>query len=170
MNVLSRAVLIVCGLTGWAAAAVAECETFRILESTGISFGDIAVAAHLGGVVVVSPGGAVATLGDVGSAGGAQPGFIRICGPANAEFRLVFSDSELDLTRDAYKQRPHVVRNLEIVARGARIHPTGPGEWTGTLGGRGEAALSVGATLTIPAFKVLARLAADFRIAIMAAD
>lgn len=170
MNGVMRPLAIVCALTGWAAAATAECDAFRILEASGLSFGAIAVPTHGGGVVVVSANGAVATLGNVASAGGAQPGFIRICGPANAEFRLVFSDSELDLTRDRNSQKPHVVRNLEIVARGARVHPTAPGEWTGTLGGRGEAALSVGGTLTIPARHTLARFAADLRIAVMPAD
>jgi hypothetical protein len=62
-----------------------------------------------------------------------------------------------------------VVRNLEAVARGAQLHPSAPGEWTGTLGLRGRATIAIGGTLTIPARKTPESFAASFHIAIMPA-
>ncbi|MFW6077607.1 MAG: DUF4402 domain-containing protein [Hyphomicrobiales bacterium] len=169
MNVPLRLAVILIGLTWWSAVSWAECEDLKIEEASGIAFGQIAVPERGGGVVVVSPNGGVATLGDVGSSGGAEPGFIRICGPAGAEFVLVFDTDELNLADDQSAQKPHVVRNLEAVARGAQLHPSGPGEWTGTFGLRGKATIAVGGTLTIPSRKTPASFAANFRIAIMPA-
>jgi hypothetical protein len=169
MTTLMRVVLLLSGLTWWSAASGAECPELAIEEATALSFGHIAVPEHGGGVVVVSPNGGVATLGDVGSSGGAEPGFIRVCGPAGAEFILLFDAEELNLAGDQGNQKPHMVRNLEAVARGAQLHPSGAGEWTGTLGPRGNAIIRVGGTLTIPARKTPASFAASFRIAILPA-
>jgi hypothetical protein len=167
MRTLLRLILLLSGLAAWSAAALAECPDLRIEETTVLSFGHIAVQEYGGGVVVVSPNGGVATLGDVGSNGGAEPGFIRICGPAGSDFMLQFGAAELDLAGGERKQRPHMVRNLEMVARGAQIRPTGEGEWTGTLGPRGQATIRVGGTLTIPARKALTSLSASFRIVLL---
>jgi hypothetical protein len=164
-----RLAVLLSGLAWWSAVSWAECPDLKIEEASGLAFGQISVPAHGGGVVVVSPNGGVATLGDVGSSGGAEPGFIRICGPAGAEFTLVFDVAELNIAGDQRTQKPHVVRNLEAVARGAQLHPSGPGEWTGTLGLRGQATIAIGGTLTIPARKTPESFAASFRIAIMPA-
>lgn len=164
-----RLVVLLSGLAWWSAASAEECPELRIEEASGLAFGQIAVPAHGSGVVVVSPNGGVATLGDVSSSGGAEPGFIRICGPAGAEFTLIFNVAELDLAGDLRKQKPHTVRNLEAVARGAQLHPAAPGEWRGTLGLRGRATVAVGGTLTIPARHTPESFAASFRIAIMPA-
>ncbi|MFW6028419.1 MAG: DUF4402 domain-containing protein [bacterium] len=169
MKTLVRAAVLLSGLVALPAVSWAECADLRIEEASGITFGQIAVPVHGSGVVVVSPNGGVATLGAVGSSGGGEPGLIRICGPAGAEFTLVFDTEELNLAGDQRTQKPHMVRNLEAVARGAQLHPSGPGEWTGTLGLRGKASILMGGTLTIPSRKTPASFTASFRIAIMPA-
>lgn len=160
-------IVLAFGAGVWPVAAQAACPDLRIEDAAGLSFGRIAVPEHGSGVVVVSPNGGVATLGGVGNSGGAEPGFIRICGPAGAEFLLMFDSQELDLAGDEPSQKPHVVRNLEAVARGARLHPSGPGEWRGKLGSRGEATVRVGGTLTIPSRNTPTSFAASFHIAIV---
>lgn len=148
-------------------SALGSCATeVRIVRSSPLAFGTIATARE-GGVVVVSPNGAVATLGGVGAGPGASPGSIQLCGPAGARFQLFFETAELDLAAGSVVHRPHVVRNLDIQALGAELYPTAGGQWEGRLGASGRADLRVGGTLTIPPGQKHDSFVAPVRIAVV---
>jgi hypothetical protein len=170
MKNLLKVLVTLSSMTWVSETTWAECPELRILEALPLAFGHIAVAEGQGGVVVVSASSAVATLGGVGSGAGAEPGLIRICGPAEAKFTLSFDTTELDIANGSRTHSPHVIRNLEIIARGTQIHPSGATEWTGKLGRRGEAEIFVGGTLVIPPNQTPSSFSAPFRIAVVPAD
>lgn len=170
MKNVFRISVVLAALGGYPAFSLADCPELRIVETSPLAFGRIVVAEGQGGVVVVSASGAVATLGEVGSGTGAEPGLIRICGPAEAKFILRFDTVELDLASGSRKHSPHVIRNIEVVARGAHIHPSGATEWTGTLSQRGRADIHVGGTLTIPPNQHADVFSSPFRIAVLPAN
>lgn len=160
-------VAVLAGAISLPSGALAECAgELRIVRTDPLSFG-IVPATPDGGVVVVSPRGSVATLGGVGAGTGAEPGSIEVCGPSGARFLLLFEPAVLDIAAERKGQRPHIVRNLEVVARGAQIHPAAPGQWNGRLGPSGRADIRVGGTLTVPPRQVHDTFAAQFGIAVI---
>lgn len=165
-----KVLALVAGMAALPSGSLADCATeLRIVSTSPLSFGTIATAEE-GGVVVVGPNGAVATLGGVGAGPGAQPGSIQVCGPAGARFLLLFEPAELNIAPQQGVHRPHMIRNLEVIARGAEIHPAATGQWDGRLGPGGRADIRVGGTLTIPPRQRHDNFAAPFRIAVIAAD
>jgi hypothetical protein len=170
MRVLTKILALVFGSLALPSGALADCASeLRIVSVTPLSFGTVATATE-GGVVVVGANGAMATLGGVGAGPGAQPGSIQLCGPAGARFLLLFEPAELNIAAEHGTHRPHMVRNLEVLARGAEIHPAAAGQWNGRLGPSGRADIRVGGTLTVPPRQIHDSFVAPFRIAVIPSE
>lgn len=165
-----RCLTAVIGLMAAAPYALASCAgEMRIVATSPLTFGIVSTARE-GGVVVVSPNGAVATLGGVGAGPGAHPGTIQFCGPPGAAFHLFLDTAEPEVAAGLGSRRRQTVRNLEILARGAELYPAAAGQWNGRLGPGGRADLRIGATLTIPPGQAPDSFVTPFRIAIVGSE
>jgi hypothetical protein len=137
-----------------------------IAQLAPLQFGLISVAHDAGGIVIVSPDGAAATLGDVAAGFGATAAAIRICGVANEEFLMRIEPGQIALVGSDNAARAYMVHDLEAAATGAQLHPTGDGQWQGVLGARGMAEIRIGGSLTIPAHRNEGTYSARLRIRI----
>jgi len=147
------------------AAVAGQCsEDMTIAQLSPLQFGLISVAHDAGGVVIVSPGGTAATLGDVAAGSGATAAAIRICGAPNEEFVMRIEPGHIALLGSDSVARAYMVRDLEASATGAQIHPTGDGQWQGVLGARGTAEIRIGGSLTIPAHQTEGTYSARLKI------
>lgn len=129
---------------------MADCvDKVNIVKAEPLRFGTLAVRRNEHGVVIVSPLGGVATIGDIITSNDFQPATLRICGPAGARFSLSVQPHSLDLAKDADAEGSLFLSDLEVMATGAALVPMTTGKWEGSFGPSGEAEVYIGATLRV---------------------
>lgn len=131
-------------------ASAANCAERLKVEAFPLNFGTITVPPGGAGVVVVDAIGGVATVGQIAGGLDAQPAFIRICGPAEANFHLILSADESNSHKPGQGRANFDVGDLALhVLGGGALEPLAENQWRGTLGRRGVVEIRLGGTLRI---------------------
>lgn len=137
-------------LVGAPNATAANCAERLKVEAFPLHFGTITVPPGGAGIVVVGASGGVATVGQIAGGLDAQPAFIRICGPAEANFHLILRVDEANPSKPAQGRADFDVGDLELHAQGGgTLEPLAENQWRGRLGRRGEVGIRLGGTLRI---------------------
>ena len=146
-------------------AGAKDCAERLEIEASNLHFGTISIPTDGAGVVVVSVRGGVATLGRIAGGLDAQPGFLRICGPADTDFLLRLQAGDGDRADDVD------LNDLEIeTVRGVQLEPHSEGQWSGNTGGRGVVEVQIGGSLRIGQGMIDRSLVLPFRATVTASD